>query len=431
MESTLKKSFLFVSLISIIVFVSCGGGGGESAPDTNENLDLTFGTEGVARYDGGFDDYGFSVAIQSDGKALVAGGSGNGTDKDLLLVRYDTNGLLDSTFGTGGVVRHDEGLDDEGIAVALQSDGKVLVAGRSGNGSNEDLVLVRVDTNGVLDSTFGTGGVARYDGGWNDYGYSVAIQSDGKVLVAGGSEGEEFNGYYWNLILCRYNINGTLDSTFGTGGVASYDGGIHHNHGRSVAIHSDGKALVAGKSYSGAHPNDLILLKYNINGILDSTFGTGGVARYDGGADDIGFSVAIQSDGKALVAGRSKNNYDFDSVLVSYDTNGQLDSVYGSGGVASYEGGFDDFGYSVAIRSDGKALVAGGTESGSDRDLVLVGYDTNGILDSTFGTGGVARYDSGLVDEGYSVAIQADGNALVAGWSGNGSDQDLILVRFE
>jgi uncharacterized delta-60 repeat protein len=200
MESTLKKSFLFVSLISIIVFVSCGGGGGESAPDTNENLDLTFGTEGVARYDGGFDDYGFSVAIQSDGKALVAGGSGNGTDKDLLLVRYDTNGLLDSTFGTGGVVRHDEGLDDEGIAVALQSDGKVLVAGRSGNGSNEDLVLVGYDTNGILDSTFGTGGVARYDSGLVDEGYSVAIQADGNALVAGWSG----NGSDQDLILVRF-----------------------------------------------------------------------------------------------------------------------------------------------------------------------------------------------------------------------------------
>ena len=156
------------------------------------SLDNTFGSGGkLTTAIGSSDDIGYSVAIQSDGKILVAGASGNNPNYDFALVRYNSNGSLDNTFGTGGIVTTDFGSNcDKGYSVAIQNDGKILVAGASNNGSDWDFTLVRYNSNGSLDNTFGSGGkVTTTIGIIVDYGYSVAIQSDGKILVAGCSDG--------------------------------------------------------------------------------------------------------------------------------------------------------------------------------------------------------------------------------------------------
>jgi len=156
------------------------------------DLDTTFNPpHGAATYDSGGDESGYAVAIQSDGKIVVAGISDNGTDFDVLVIRYNTDGSLDTGFGINGVVTYDSGgVNDYGYALAIQSDGRIVVGGIRHNGTNHDLRVLRYTTNGSLDSSFGTNGVVTYahDQASYDYGYAVDIQSDGRIVVVGETD---------------------------------------------------------------------------------------------------------------------------------------------------------------------------------------------------------------------------------------------------
>ena len=203
---------------------------------------------------------------------------------DVLLLRYLPSGQLDTGFGTGGKVVYDTEYA-YGSSGAIQADGKIVVGGCIANdvGTPDfDLLLLRYNSDGTLDPSFGQNGVVRYDGGTFDERISIAAQADGKILVA-----------YGHLLL-RYNINGTQDASFGTGGAITLDSGYI----LSIAIQVDGKIVVAGST--GTH---LLMLRYDENGALDSGFGTNGVVTYDSGSREGARSVAIQPDGKILVGG--------------------------------------------------------------------------------------------------------------------------------
>jgi uncharacterized delta-60 repeat protein len=345
----------------------------------NGNLDSTFGTAGkVTTAIGSASEVGNSAAIQSDGKIVVAGSSNDGTSVNFALVRYTINGSLDSTFGNSGKVTTAIGnFYSVGNSMLIQTDGKVVVAGYYNNGSNIDFALARYTINGSLDSTFGIGGKNITDiGNSDDYGNSVAIQSDGKIIVAGYTA----NGSNIDYALIRYNANGSLDNTFGNGGIITSGIGVYDDKVKAVAIQSDDKIVVTGVIGTGnGYP--LALVRYNNNGSLDNTFGTGGtVMTYAGGQESFGYSLAIQTSGKIVVSGVSINvgsNADF--VLLRYNTNGTLDNAFGIGGkVITDFGNTNDFGNSVAIQSDGKIVVAGFNDNSFQSDMVLARY-TNTI----------------------------------------------------
>src|SRR5881628_1363204 len=181
-------------------------------------------------------------------------------------------GDLDPTFGIGGKVTTGIGTDDYGYAVAIQADGKLVVAGETNNGINYDVALVRYNANGTLDATFGTGGKVTTAVGTSDgAAYALAIQADGKLVVAG----ETFNGSTWDFALVRYNANGTLDATFGTGGKGMTAGGTREEAAYALAIQADGELVAAGATDVGNNNYDFALVRYNANGTLDATFGTG------------------------------------------------------------------------------------------------------------------------------------------------------------
>jgi uncharacterized delta-60 repeat protein len=401
-------------------------------------LDTGFGTGGkVTTAIGGSTDIGYSVAIQSDGKIVVAGYSVVG-HSEFALVRYNSDGSLDTAgFGTGGKVTTAIGtIFDEGYSAAVQSNGKIVVAGWSYNGSNYDIALVRYNTNGSLDTTgFGTGGkVTTAIGSGDDQAYSVAIQPDGRIVVAGLS----LVGANDDFAVVRYNSDGSLDGTFGSGGKVTTAIGPGHDYGQSVAIQTNGKIVVAGYSWNSSLTYwDIALVRYNANGSLDTTgFGTGGKVRTPiGGGYNAGYSVAIQSDGKIVVAGNSFGTYYNDFTLVRYDSTGSLDGTFNTTGIVTTDivhG--DDYARSVAIQSDGKIVVAGYYNTGPStyNKFALVRYNSNGSLDGTFGSGGKDTTAIGSAyDNGYSVAIQSDGKIVVAGSSGNGSNDDFALVRYD
>ena len=396
--------------------------------NSNGSLDVSFGGAGkVTTPIGSSDDEGCAVALQSDGKIVVAGDSSNGSDLDFAVVRYNTNGSLDTSFGGTGKVTTSVGFsDDYGLSVAIQTDGKIVVAGSSDNGSNYDFAVVRYNTNGSLDTTFGaTGKVTTPVGSSDDYGMSIAIQSDGKIVVAGSS----YNGSSYDFAVVRYNTNGSLDTSFGGTGKLTTSVGSFDDEGYGVAIQSNGKIVVVGASSPHGSDADFAVVRYNTNGSLDTSFGgTGKVTTPIGPANAYGECIAIQSDGRILAVGET----DYDFALVRYNDDGSLDTSFGgTGKVTTSIGSFDSEGYGVAIESDGKIVAAGSSYNGSDYDVAVVRYNASGSLDILFGGTGKLTTPIGTSDDrGYSVAIQPDGKIVVAGTAYNGSDYDFAVARY-
>ncbi|HRI02645.1 MAG TPA: delta-60 repeat domain-containing protein [Pyrinomonadaceae bacterium] len=395
-------------------------------------LDNTFGANGtVITPIGNGDDGIASIVIQSDGRIIAAGYSGD----DFALVRYKPNGSLDTSFGTGGKVITSITNDSDGASsVALQSDGKIVVAGRShkpGTLLEFDFAVVRYDRNGSLDTSFGSGGkVTTNVGIGNAEISSVAIQSDGKIVVVGKSQ-RALPASFSSFAVVRYKSTGLLDTSFGTGGKVTTAIG-DQSEANSVALQSDGRIVVAG--YSGdASGIGFAVARYKTDGTLDQSFNFDGIVTTSlsmNGNQDIAYSVAIQpSDGKIVVAGESDTPYR-DLAVVRYEPNGLLDPSFGIGGVVvtdmrtnSPEGGRD-----VALQSDGKIIVVGNSFGPSWYSFALVRYDPYGSLDSTFGKGGILTLPIGT-DGASTIAIQPNGQIVVGGDNSNGSNMDFALVR--
>jgi uncharacterized delta-60 repeat protein len=388
------------------------------------DLDVAFGSGGIIRTAiGNSNDYANSVAIQPDGKIVVVGNAYNGANYDFGLVRYMPDGSLDSAFGTGGKVTTavDSG-EDKGNSVAIQSDGKIIVAGSSHNGTKKSFALVRYFSNGMVDTGFGTNGKAITDiGSSSAIAYSVALQPDGKIIAAGESS---TSGHY-NFALARYMPDGSLDSGFGTNGSVTTSFGSSTSTGWSLALQPDGKIVVAGE-----YSNAVALARYLPAGLLDPEFGTGGkVTTSIGGMYDSANSVAIQPDGKIVVAGNAYNGSNYDFGLVRYLSNGSLDTAFGtSGKVTTAVGGESDTGNSVAVYPDGKIVVAG---SSSNNLLALALYLPDGSLDPEFGTGGKVLTALGISGDGRSTALQTNGKIVVAGWAYTGSNSDFVVARYQ
>ncbi|MBI3994557.1 MAG: hypothetical protein HY349_01140 [Nitrospirae bacterium] len=326
-------------------------------------------------------------------------------------------GDLDTSFGSGGKVMTDFFANyDSDNAAAIQGDGKIVGVGYAQNGSNIDFALTRYNIDGSLDTTFGTGGKVTADFGGNDQAYAVAIQSDRKIVVAGWSStistGQDF-------ALARYNTDGTLDTTFGTAGKVITDFGGGNSQALGVAIHTNGKIVAGGLARVGSY-NDFALARYNSNGTLDTTYGTGGKVTTDFGNEDSAYAIAVQSDNKVVAVGQARNGSNFDFAVARYNSNGSLDTTFDTDGKVTTEfGNNNDRANAVAIQWDGK-IVAVGTGSGYLDDFAVARYNSSGTLDSTFGTGGKVTTDFGYYETAYGLAIQWDGKIVAAGSSSVG-----------
>ena len=377
-------------------------------------------------------DVGRSVTAQPDGKILLAGYSWNGSNYDFALTRYNVDGTLDTSFSTDGKVTTSIGVGGAyGQSVAVQADGKILVGGYADGTAGFEYALARYNSDGSLDTSFAGDGIVTTSFGIGDaYGESLTLQADGKILVSGYF----FNGAANLLSLARYNADGSLDTSFSGDGLLTTSFGGVDNYGSDVAVQSDGAIVVVGSSSAGGTP-DFAVARYDSSGNLDMTFSGDGLLTTPIGAGiDQAYSVAIQDDGKLLVAGYSFNGTDNDLAIVRYNSNGTLDTSFGGGDgiVTTAVGAGNDAGYSVTVQADGKILVAGLSLIGGNNDFALVRYNSNGTLDTSFGGGdGIATTAVGAGnDGGYSVMVQADGKIVVAGTSNNGSNNDFAVVRY-
>ena len=400
-------------------------------------LDTTFNSpDGYVLWDGGSGyDRGRDIALQQDGKILVTGYMTNGTDNDLMVIRYNKDGTLDTGFGTNGAYIYDgRNGNDGGYAIAVQSDNRIMVAGSAANDSDGDVIVLRLDTDGSLDPNFASNGIYTYDSdNGSDSVNDLLIQSDGKIVMCGSSS----NGTDNDLLVMRLNANGAPDTTFGTNGVALYDGGNGSDFATRLTVQNDGKILVTGNSHNGSD-YDIIVARFNANGTLDTTFGTGGIVFYDGGDYDRGFGIDTNSNGNILVTGHltkpDQDITDYDIPVICFDSNGNLDTSFGNNGIALFDGGNREECYDLIVQNDDTILVAGHSGNSaagpSDWSIVVLKYDPNGTPDATFGTNGVVQYDpTDNTEWGYGLALQTDGRIVVAGQAHNGTDDDVIVLR--
>ena len=378
-----------------------------------------------------------AVAIQSDGR-IVAVGTAN---QEFAAARYNADGSLDASFGNGGIVTTNilTGFE-EAHAVAIQADGRIVVAGIANNGTSSqvgDFAVVRYLANGSLDGSFGAGGKVTTDLlGNDDAARAVAIQADGKIVTGGYAYGPG-SGYRFAVV--RYNSDGTLDASFGVGGKVTTPLGVGGALARGIAIQSDGKIVAAGQGKAvDIFNNDFAIVRYNTNGTLDPSFGSGGVAiTAVGTSDEVANAVAIQPNGKIVAAGFAYTGLGInpDYAIVRYNSDASLDMSFGtSGKVTTDLSGTNDFANAVAVQSDGKIVAAGYTGS----DMSLVRYSSAGALDGSFGTGGkvitTSASSPSFGSRAHAIAIQSDGKIVIGGYASSGSGVSLVigfgLVRY-
>ena len=398
------------------------------------DLDLSFGVDGRVLTDigqAGSNDYGQDVvAVQSDGKIVVVGHTGQPlTGDDFAITRYSQDGSLDTSFGGDGTVTVDiSGNDDRAYGVALDGD-HIVVAGYASLGGprRHDFAVARLNSTGELDSSFGVGGVQTVDfGDTIDYCYGLAL--DGNDVVLAGYSAQP-TGY--DFAVARLTSDGQPDLTFGTGGTQLVDFGNAVDYGYDVAV--DGSNLILVGETNHGSDYDFAIARLDSEGQLDSSFGTAGIQTVDFGSTvEHARSVAMNGS-NIVVAGWSSQggSTGSDFAVARLNSSGDFDSSFGVGGKQLVHLGSVDEARCMAL-DDSSMVLAGASHSVSTGfDFAVARLDSSGQLDTLFGAGGWQRVDFGnTFDFAYGVAV--DGNNIVlAGQSNQGgaTGYDLALAR--
>jgi uncharacterized delta-60 repeat protein len=402
------------------------------------DLDVTFSGDGkqttnfTSRADGAF-----AVAIQADGKIVAAGGSGvDSANPKFALTRYNTDGSLDTSFSGDGKVTTDfTSRYDAAWGIGIQPDGKIVVSGDAGIGfSNSMFAVARYDTDGSLDTTFsGDGKVTTNFTRRVDTANRLVLQADGKIVVAGAAAADTSNSKF---ALARYNADGSLDATFSGDGKVTTEFTSSFDFANSLALQADGKLVAAGVTLRSGSRGDFALARYDTDGSLDTTFSGDGKAMTSfTNRWDIALGVGVQSDGKIVAAGDAGARGSNPKVaLARYNADGTLDTTFsGDGKVTTDFTARADLAADLAIQADGKLVVAGEAAfDTSNSKVALARYDTDGSLDTTFsGDGKVTTNFTTRADFGQGLALQADGNIVVVGGAGfGGSNPTFAAARY-
>ena len=374
------------------------------------DLDGSFGGDGTVTTDFGDPAAAHAIAYLSNGK-LVAAGSAAG---DFAVARYLEDGTPDPALDVDGQVTTDFGGQDEANGVVVQPNGKIVAAG----GSDGDFALIRYKGGGKFDPSFGTQGRVVTDFGGVDVARAVVRLPDGRFVAVGGA-GQDF-------ALARYTFKGDPDPTFGTLGKVTTDFG-GDDRAEGVALQSDGKVVVVGRS-----DGDFALARYTTAGDLDTTFDGDGLVTSDfSGGQDVALDVAIQPNTEIVVAGTTAQGGSSDFALARYLPDGSLDASpgptgFGVGGKVTTDfGGADpEAANGVAIQVNGRIVAVGGALG----NVALARYGFDGTPDATFGIGGRLTADFDGTDVGEAVVLQVNGGIVVAGTTSAGDD--FALARY-
>jgi uncharacterized delta-60 repeat protein len=398
--------------------------------------DITFGTGGTTSVNFGGNDTAAGMAIQADGKYVVAGGTtANG---NAALARFNADGSLDTIFGSGGAVTLNVPSDVAYFNdVAIQPNGDIVAVGNVAvtNTTSDSLFIARFLPNGALDTTFGTGGkvFVTITSSSPEAAEAVAIQPDGKIVVAGYADSGTSGNSQFALI--RLTTAGSLDSTFGSSGVVKTSIGTGTvDTASALVLQPDGGIVVAGQTNNPTSKvSAFALVRYTAAGSLDSTFGTGGIVSTSTGGLDFARAIAIQADLKIVVAGHATVGSAGAFALARYNTNGSLDGTFGSTGTKVDSIATDSYGLtSLAIQANGKIVAAGTTVVNANEAFAVIRYNADGSRDATFGTNGTTttNFSTGS-DIPTALVINGSGAIAVAGSAATASNGvNFALARY-
>ncbi|HMG14500.1 MAG TPA: T9SS type A sorting domain-containing protein [Saprospiraceae bacterium] len=390
-------------------------------------LDLSFNNTGkvITQFENQ-DIFTHAVVIQQDGKILVAGtATPSSNQSDYAVIRYYPDGKLDSSFNkTGKLLIDFFGKSDECFGIAVQTDGKILLTGRIYKQNFERKIgLVRLNDDGSLDDTFGTKGIAINEADNNgETSQNVFVLDDDKIILTGAINTK----YYNTCAVFKYKANGSLDSLFGNNGIATVT--VPETYSSSFGVvQPDGKIITGGLTGTLNYTH-ILMVRFNPVGIVDSSFGIDGIVETDFlEQDESPYRIALQADKKILLVDGVTNVEGRDFGLVRYNEDGKLDKTFGNNGIV-----VTDFlltsntAHSLVIQQDQKILLSGFLGVTPKHDFAIARYNTDGSLDTEFGTSGKLVTDFGNDDLAFDMAIQKDNKIVVAGLSIDNS----LLGRF-
>ncbi|HKS54035.1 MAG TPA: Calx-beta domain-containing protein [Steroidobacteraceae bacterium] len=398
-------------------------------PPPPSGLDETFGSQGKTALAGFGDETG--MAIAPDGKIVMVGGK----FIDFVLARFNADGTVDTDFGVDGKVTTDLAggfAQERARAVAIQPDGKIVVAGEAAMASGDLAVaLVRYNADGTLDTTFGTGG--KVFGSMVGRAFDVAVLPDGRIVIAGDSPVANNPNDFGDFLLARFQANGLLDTTFGTLGSVVHDMSSRTDLARNIVVQPNGALVVSGDPFGSDPARRTSVARYDADGHLDATFAGGGKLVLAGAY--VGRGLALQNDGRLVLVGtvpvlNVQNDFTHFAVM-RLNADGTFDDSFGDSGMTSTSiTGLTDVAHAVVVQADGKIVVAG---EGNliNPNFAVVRYDRNGDLDTSFAVNGKLVVDfAGLEDRAENVGLQSDGKIIAGGLeTGRAAGYGVIRVH--
>jgi uncharacterized delta-60 repeat protein len=386
-------------------------------------LDTSFGASGKAVASFGSMSHGYALALQPDGKILLAGRATGPSVFDLAIARFDSGGMLDASFGNGGKVQVAVGMHAQARAVLVQPDGRIVLVGPE--------AVARLTANGQLDGSFGVSGVVIGKGGW------AALLEDNGTIAAAGQTPDGLPGQVGHFRLFRLLPDGSPDASFGTGGEVVTPVEPTQRDGAFALLRTpDGMYLAGGFASYQRLVDRFAVVRYLQDGSTDAAWGSGGIAlAFLGNSDDQMFAFAIQPDGNVVAAGQTFNaeNASYDVALARYLPSGLPDATFGAGGrVVTALSLFNEAASAVALQPDGKIVVAGyifASDAGT-ADFLIARYLADGSLDTSFGGSGSVLIDFASSDDrAFAVALRPDGRIVVGGAAAVGGFLKFAAVQ--
>ena len=397
-------------------------------------LDPSFGNDGiVTTVITGSYNLGQASVVQPDGKIIVAGEAGEPSPFKVAIARYNPDGTLDTSFGSGGTLLIQVGpAKSYARNLALQPDGKIVVGAYTYDDVAGDFAVLRLNADGTPDSSFGTNGMTIVDNGSHEVVDAMAIAADGKIVLAGND--------YTNFLATRFNTDGSLDTTFGSNGWAAIAFADSDSQVKDIVFQNDGKLILAGFSFNlSLGRYSMAAAKLNEDGSLDPSFGTDGQIAFNiGTSDDYAVAVAIQTDEKIVLGGYlyvGTNPMRYDLAAVRLNTDGTFDTTYGNNGIAINRVIDDGQNYTenMLLQADDKVVLAGYAAGTADHNLIMLRFDSDGNVDTSFGANGKVNTDlDGRPDFGKAISIQPDDKIILAGYSyATSGVGEIVVARYD
>lgn len=395
-------------------------------------LDPTFGDAGKVTMNIGA---GFENAVdilqQEDGKLIVIGSGTEGNTK-ILVSRFNSDGTIDNTFGSDGktLVAVSQNIN-YGIKGAFQSDGKIVVGARCGDGFYNDFTCIRLSDSGILDSSFGVDGIFIISlADKPEELTDIKVLDDDYIILAGYAGNTDVNE---DFALVKLTPDGLLETSFGVNGIVLHDVTGKFDRIKAIAIKTDGKILGVGSVYDEVRIGISALVQFQANGSIDNTFGDGGLITATPGPYASVFNgVVINEDNTIVVAGSLDYDSQYDFLAAKFNEDGTVFSQFGEDGffIQDYNGN-SEYAATMVKQPDGKFILGGSQGIWPESDFAIVRISNNGELDSSFGIDGLLTTDfSNGFDYAVGLTLQADGKLVAGGSTSVGSDYQLAMARY-